>query len=500
LQPADLRFTSANTAAPNPRGRYVLYWMIAARRTTWSFALDRALAHARTFERPLLVVEALRAGYPWASDRMHAFVLQGMADNARAFAAAGITYLPYVEPAPGEGSGLIATLSRDACIVVTDEQPGFFLPRMVARTASDLPVRVELVDGNGILPLRALDRAYTTAASFRRQLHEISYPHLLAQPAGRPLARLPRIVRDAELPRGVARRWQAASRALLAAEPAALAALPIDHAVEPVAYAGGSRAAAAQLDELITHRLARYDERNHPDADAASGLSPYLHFGHVSAHEVTAAVWHAADWDPSRVAGAKPTGSREGWWGLPPTSEAFLDELITWRELGYGFCFHRADHAQYAALPAWARATLEKHARDPRQCYSRADLELARTADPIWNAAQRELVATGRIHNYLRMLWGKNVVGWSPSPGAALATLIELNNKYALDGRDPNSYSGILWCLGLFDRPWGPERPIFGTVRYMSSSATARKLRLKGYLARWTSQGSLTQRASAVIK
>jgi deoxyribodipyrimidine photo-lyase len=479
------RTTLANSAPPNPRGDYVLYWMIAARRTSWSFALDRALAHAGELQRPLLVVEALRADYPWASDRFHAFVLQGMADNARAFAAAGITYLPYVEPAPGEGKGLVDALARDACIVITDEQPGFFLPRMVASVAARLPVRVELVDGNGIFPLRAFERAYPTASGFRRALQKLAHPHLLARPESQPLAKLPRGVRDADLPRAFVSRWPAASSKLLT-DPHALAALPIDHSVPPVPYRGGSRAASAQLDSFIRDRLPRYDERNHPDADAASGLSPYLHFGHISTHEITACIWEAADWNPSRLAD-KPSGTRDGWWGLPATSEAFLDELITWRELGYGFCFHRADHASYSALPAWARATLEKHARDPRtERYDRGDLEAAHTADPIWNAAQRELVATGRIHNYLRMLWGKNVLAWSKTPGTALATLIDLNNKYAVDGRDPNSYSGILWCLGLFDRPWGPERPIFGLVRYMTSSATARKLRLKRYLARWS--------------
>jgi deoxyribodipyrimidine photo-lyase len=187
------------------------------------------------------------------------------------------------------------------------------------------------------------------------------------------------------------------------------------------------------------------------------------------------------------VAGARVTGSREGWWGLPASSEAFLDELVTWRELGYNFCHHRRDWGTYGSLPAWARATLAEHARDARpEHYTRAQLERAETADPIWNAAQRELLAEGRIHNYLRMLWGKKILEWSASPRTAFATLVELNNKYAVDGRDPNSNSGISWIFGLFDRPWGPERPIFGTVRYMSSAATRRKLELADYLARWS--------------
>lgn len=484
-----LRVTAVNSAPIARRRAYVLYWMIAARRTTWSFGLDHAIARAVELARPLVVLEPLRAGYPWASDRLHAFVLHGMADNARAFGAAGITYLPYVEQAAGEGSGLLAALAKRACLVVTDEQPGFFLPRMVAAAGERLAVRLEQVDGNGLLPLRSADRAFPTAAGFRHHLQRTIHPHLLAVPVARPLDELPRGVQHAELPGAITRRWPAASSTLLAAAPAALATLAIDHAVPPVAHRGGPAAAAAVLDEFVDRKLARYaDGRNHPDDDPSSGLSPYLHFGHVSAHEVADRVWRAARWDPSRVAD-RPTGSREGWWGLPRPAEAFLDELITWRELGYGFCFHRPDYARFASLPDWAKRSLAAHARDPRPVvYSRGALETAQTDDPIWNAAQRQLVVEGRIHNYLRMLWGKKVLEWSPTPRAALATLIELNNRYAVDGRDPNSYSGIFWTLGRFDRPW-PVRPIFGCVRFMSSAATRRKLHLRDYLARW---GSIT--------
>jgi deoxyribodipyrimidine photo-lyase len=479
------RITAVNDAPVAPRGAYVLYWMIAARRAVHSFALDHAIARATELGRPLLVFEPLRAGYAWASDRHHAFVLQGMADNARAFAAAQVTYLPYVEPAHGDGKGLLTALARRACLVVTDEQPGFFLPHMVAAAGAALAVRLEQVDGNGILPLRASDRAFPTAVTFRRHLQKTVAPYLLDAPAADPLADLPRVVRNAEPPAAALRRWRS-SLALVAPTPAALAAIAIDHTVAPVAYAGGARAAAEVLDDFIDHKLARYgDGHNHPDDDAASGLSPYLHFGHVSAHDVVARVWRSARWNPSRLA-ERATGSREGWWGVPAGPEAFLDEVITWRELGYGFCFHRADYDRFASLPDWAKRTLTEHARDPRPVvYTRRALEAAETDDEVWNAAQRQLVADGRIHNYLRMLWGKKILEWSKTPRTALATLIELNNKYAVDGRDPNSYSGIFWTLGRFDRPWAPIRPIFGSIRYMSSASTLRKLHLRDYLARW---------------
>ncbi len=491
VDPWTQRATLVNAAPERADGDYVLYWMIAARRAHHNLALDRALAHAARLGKPLLVFEALRVGYRWASDRLHAFVLAGMADNAAAFAAAGITYLPYVEPSAGAGSGLLAALAARACLVVTDEFPCFFLPRMVAAAGARLPVRLEQVDGNGILPLRATDHAFPTAAAFRWTWQKIIHPHLAFWPA----ATLPPQPRRAVAPADVLARYPMATAAQLAATPAALAALPIDHTVGPAPVRGGAVAGAAALATFLDERLARYGEaRNQPEADVASGLSPYLHFGHVGAHQLIGAVLRDADWDPSRLA-PRANGVREGYWGLPPAHQSFMDEALTWRELGYGFSFHRPDdYDQYESLPDWARASLDDAAADPRPfTYTLAELEAARTHDPLWNAAQRQLVTEGKIHNYLRMLWGKKILEWSPSPRAALAALIELNNKYALDGRNPNSYSGICWTLGRFDRPWAPRRKIFGVIRYMSSDNTARKLKVKGYLARYGGavQGSL---------
>jgi deoxyribodipyrimidine photo-lyase len=280
----------------------------------------------------------------------------------------------------------------------------------------------------------------------------------------------------------VARRWPAADAALLAAEPAALRRLPVDHSVPPAAIRGGSRAGSAALALFLRERIARYGERNHPDADAASGLSPYLHFGHLSAHQAFAGLARREGWGPSRL-GRKATGRRQGWWGMSEPAEAFLDQLVTWRELGLNMAAKRPDAAAYESLPRWARETLERHAGDRRDpVYGPEALAEARTHDPVWNAAQTELRREGRIHNYLRMLWGKKILEWTRSPREALAVMLELNDRYALDGRDPNSLTGIFWVLGRYDRPWGPERPVFGTVRYMSSAATLRLLRMRRYL------------------
>ncbi|MEO1337405.1 MAG: deoxyribodipyrimidine photolyase, partial [Myxococcota bacterium] len=223
----------------------------------------------------------------------------------------------------------------------------------------------------------------------------------------------------------------------------------------------------------------------HPDQTTASGLSPWLHFGHLSVHEVFQSLVDQEKWSPDAVA-PKASGSREGWWGMSVGAESFLDELITWREVGFNMSSKREDYTAYESLPEWARKTLETHADDPRDhVYDLDTLENARTHDEIWNAAQTELVRTGRMHNYLRMLWGKKILEWSPHPRDALTVMIELNNKYALDGRNPNSYSGIFWVLGRYDRAWGPERPIYGKIRYMSSDNTKKKIRMTRYLSEY---------------
>jgi deoxyribodipyrimidine photo-lyase len=280
------------------------------------------------------------------------------------------------------------------------------------------------------------------------------------------------------VPPGISQRWQSA-------QPDQLAALPIDHDVGPVELRGGPIAGGAALREFLKNRLSRYGEqRSHPDADCASGLSPYLHFGHLSAHQVFAGLAKHEGWTRERL---RPTTSgQRGWFGMSDAAEAFVDEFITWRELGYNYCWQRDDYEDFVSLPEWAKATLLKHATDARQhVYSLDELAAGRTHDPVWNAAQSQLRTTGVMQNYLRMLWGKKVLEWSLSPEQAWANLIELNNRYALDGRNPNSYTGISWVFGRYDRPWAPERDVLGVLRYMSSTNTVKKLKMKAYLQRW---------------
>jgi len=477
------RISAVNRAPVRLDGSFVLYWMIATRRSHHNFALQRAVEHAVQLNKPLVVLEALRAGHRWSSARLHQFVIDGMRDNALGFQRPGVRYHPYLEQHDGDGRGLLARLATDAAVIVTDEFPCFFLPAMVAAAGAEVSVAMESVDSNGLLPLRAIPRVYPTAHAFRRAWQAALPAHLPQRPHSDPLAAMRGT--PPELPADVSERWPNALTWLDAG--GSLNDFAIDRRVRPVETCGGSTAGRAALRQFIERGLPEYGaDRNHPDRDAASGLSPYLHWGHLSTHEVFEAVMSREGWlgDTPR----KATGGREGWWGVGASAEAFLDQLITWRELGFNFSSKRDDYDVFESLPAWALATLDAHEADDREwTYDLDTLERSRTHDPLWNAAQRQLVREGRMHNYLRMLWGKKILQWSATPREALAAMIELNNKYALDGRDPNSYSGIFWVLGRYDRPWFPERPIFGVVRYMTSESAARKLRLREYLKRYGS-------------
>jgi len=483
----DIRIKKSNDAQINPFGDFVLYWMIANRRATWNFSLQRAGEWAIKLKKPLVVFEALRCGYTWANDRLHRFILEGMVDNARHFKDSGALYYPYVETIKDAGKGLLSALAKKACTIVTDDFPAFFLPRMVASACRKLEVLVEQVDSNGLLPIRTADREFPTAYAFRRFLQKTLPSYLNELPEAKPLGRMKLVRRDA-IPKDIMKQWPMASSELLKGDSAILASLPINHGVGKVDRHGGSGAAQGILQQFLTERLHRYPEdRNQPEVEGTSGLSPYLHFGHISAHQIFDQLMKLEGWTPDRIS-SRATGSRRGWWGVSEPSEGFLDQLITWRELGFNICWQRKDYDRYKSLPQWAIKTLADHEGDQRPyVYTLKEFEAARTHDPLWNASQIQLVREGWIHNYLRMLWGKKILEWTASPRDALNVMIELNNRYALDGRDPNSYSGIFWILGRFDRAWGPERPIFGKIRYMSSKNTARKVRVREYIKKYAS-------------
>ena len=481
-----IRITKANSSPVNRDGDYVLYWMTSYRRVTWNYSLDRAVYWSERLNRPLVILEALRCGYDWASDRIHRFILDGMADNARQLEKKRCLYYPYVETHPDSDKGLLETLGRKACMVVTDDFPAFFLPRMISSASKKMPVLLEQVDSNGLLPMRLTDRAFPTAYSFRRFLQKNLPSYILDHPSPAPLNNL-KTHRLPSLPKEIMKRWPPASSFLLRGDAKELRALPINHGVTVIDKRGGSLQARHILRRFVDNRLDHYiGDRNHPDMEGTSNLSPYLHFGHLSAHEIFHRVIEKESWLPGKL-DDNSRGKKSGWWGMRASAEAFLDQLITWRELGFNMCLNRKDYDQYESLPDWAKKTLKAHELDERDyIYELETLEEASTHDPLWNAAQRQILREGRLHNYLRMLWGKKILEWSSTPREALRAMIHLNNRYALDGRDPNSYSGIFWVLGRYDRAWGPERSVFGKIRYMSSKNTLKKVRVKEYIKKYS--------------
>ncbi|MCA9128750.1 MAG: deoxyribodipyrimidine photolyase [Planctomycetales bacterium] len=481
-----IRIRHANEAAVIASRDWVLYWMTAFRRTGYNFALQHACSLAEKLNRPLLILEALRVRYRWASVRMHRFVIEGMRDNQEMCEKQNIAYYPYVEPKPGAGEGLLRALADRACVVVSDDFPCFFHPQMIRKSAAKLNVSMQVVDSNCLMPLAHADRTFTVAHSYRRWMQKELPQFLDDFPVAQPLrsksvCALPQL---ASLPASIARKWPRADLARLL-EAGGLRDLPIDASVGEAPLAGGAVQAQKLMQQFVKKRAQTYEhDRNEPALSGSSELSAHLHFGHIGTHEIFYNFMRSRDWNPARI--NKVNGKVQGFWGLDANAEAFLDQLCTWREIGFNMCWREPQYALFRSLPSWAKQTMDEHRHDPREYqYSLAQFEEARTHDKIWNAAQRQLVQEGKIHNYMRMLWGKKILHWSPSPEQALKTMLHLNNKYALDGRDPNSYSGIFWVLGRYDRAWGPERPIFGKIRYMTSDNTARKYDLAPYLERY---------------
>lgn len=487
LKTPELRIFSVTENPASEKGSYVVYWMTAFRRTRFNFALQRAIQWSERLGKPLIVLEAIRLHYRWASDRFHQFIIDGMIDNYQACESTQATYFPYIEELAGKGSGLVEELGKKACVIVSDDYPCFFHPILYGRVANKWNIPFEIVDSNGLLPLRATDRTFTVAHSYRRYMQKEITKHLEDFPLESSLEQL-KVPKLDSLPKSIAKRWPAVSLSKLKSFD--LSKLPIDHDVAPVSeldsvVRGGPVEAKKCLDRFLDRRLCDYaDARNEPDQAGSSWLSPYLHFGHISAHEIFQRITTAEKWKPDKR--SKPNGKMTGFWNMSPNAEAFIDQLLTWREIGFNMCHREPNYHRYVSLPEWAQKTLRDHSKDKRpQIYSFEQLDQSQTHDKLWNAAQRQLVREGRIHNYLRMLWGKKVLQWTASPEEALQTLIELNNRYALDGRDPNSYSGIFWIFGRYDRAWGPERPIFGKIRYMTSESTQSKFHVKKYLEKY---------------
>jgi len=454
---ADPRVRVLNDAGIRRGADYVLYWCQIARRPRDNLALEIAIEHADALGLPCLFYEGLRPDYPYASDRFHTFVLEGARDTARALRARGIAHAFFLPRTKDEARGVVAKLAERAALVVSDDSPTFIAEHN-ARAARRVGCRFVAIDDNAVVPLALFPKQEHAARTLRPKLHKVLdawlVPLVERTPRKGPPARL-----DLPFPPLDLDRADVASL---------VASCAIDHAVAPVAEVrGGAEAAEERLDRFIRRRLASYAaDRNDPARDATSGLSPYLHFGMIGARRVALAV---------RDAGRD--GAYEG-------ATAFLEQLLVRRGLAFNFAARQPKHASYDAVPDWAKATLAAHERDRRPALlSIDDLEDARSPDPVWNAAQLELRARGGIQGYMRMLWAKLVITWTRTAREAFDALVRMNDRFALDGRDPDGYANIAWSFGLHDRPW-PERPIFGTVRSMTSKSAASKLDLEGYLAR----------------
>ena len=299
----ELRVIPCHDIPVNPGGDYVLYWMIAFRRTRWNFSLQRAVEWCLELNKPLLVFEPLRIGYAWASDRFHRFIMDGMADHEESLKKAGATYYPYVEPSPDSDKGLLAALADRACVVITDDFPAFFIPRMIKAVSRSVPVRLEKVDSCGLLPMRAADQVFTAAQFFRRFLQKELPSHLSQFPEPDPL-RGKKLKAPVPVPPAILKKWPPLSPELLRGDPKSLSALPINHHVPQVEQRGGLQEGSRRLKNFLDTKLSLYPEnRNHPDEDGTSGLSPYLHFGHISVHEIFHGLAEKEDWSPEQLPG-----------------------------------------------------------------------------------------------------------------------------------------------------------------------------------------------------
>jgi deoxyribodipyrimidine photo-lyase len=433
---------------PLQRGRFVLYWMQASQRAEYNHALEYAVRQANEQKLPLVVLFVLTDSFPEANLRHYTFMLEGLKEVEGRLEERGILFITLKRFPPKE----TVKVSREASLVVADR--GYLRVQRewreeVAGTAHCPVIQVE---SDVVVPVEAacMKEAYS-AAVLRPKINAQLQKYMA------PLAETPvkQTLRSLD--------W--ANLDLKKSIPNILTSLSINRTVPPVSqFRGGTTEAKRLLKNFIAHKLRDYGElRSDPSLDCVSHMSPYLHFGQISPLYIALQV-QGAGRIPSKTRGS------------------YLEELIVRRELAMNFAHYNPSYDSFRAIPDWAKRALKAHQRDKREyLYSREELEEGRTHDRYWNAAQKEMVVTGKMHNYMRMYWGKKILEWSPSPEEAFRIALHLNNKYELDGRDPNSFAGVAWCFGKHDRPWG-ERKIFGQVRYMNDAGLRRKFKIDDYV------------------
>ena len=447
----DARVTVRRGGAPDPNGKCVVYWMQRAQRGRDNHAVDLAVNVGNALGLPVVVYFAGIANFPHANLRHYAFLNQGLPDVEVDLEERNVSFV--LRNAPHEShERLFADVG--AAFVIGDENPMREPERWRKRLAERVEVPFWTVDTDVAVPSKLIEKAQYGAYTIRPRLYRL-LPEFLV-PYENPKAekewRRPKRFHADSVREDMTKGWK-----------------DFDRTVGPVeAWVGGHHAAMKRLRHFAETLLKNYErDRNRPEVDGTSALSPYLHFGHVGPVTIALAVDAAAKKDKS----------------LQAARDGYFNELITWRELAINFVKYTPNYDTAECAEDWAKKTIAEHAKDERErLYSLKELEAGETYDELWNAAQTQMVRQGWMHNYMRMYWAKKILEWTPDVATAVKYAVHLNDRYFLDGRDPNGYAGIAWSmLGKFDRAWG-ERPVFGKIRYMSGASTGRKFDSKLYI------------------
>ncbi len=437
------RIKPLNNKEPRDRS-YVVYWMQASQRARYNHALEYAIRKANELHRMLVVFFGITGDYPNANARHYAFMLEGLQEVREDLHDRGIQMVVW-KTSPELG---LIEFAKDVCMVVTDRGYTNFQCQWRMYVANRINCPLIQVESDVVVPIQVVSdkqeyAARTIRPKIQKHLDEYLQPlqNNNADKSSLHLTFDSFSIDDID---------------------AALQQLNVDHSVKKVEeFKGGYSQAKSFFEDFIQHKLDRYDElKNDPTEDVLSKLSPYLHFGQISPLEIALEV--------------QKTDS--------PGKDAYLEELIVRRELSMNYCYFNQNYANIRGIPDWAQKTLTDHANDHREyIYSYEEFEKAKTHDPYWNAAQMEMVKTGKMHGYMRMYWGKKILEWSESPEVAYNIALTLNDKYNLDGRDPNGFTGVAWCFGTHDQGW-KERPIYGKVRYMNANGLKRKFDANKYV------------------
>ncbi|MBS3794566.1 MAG: deoxyribodipyrimidine photo-lyase [Candidatus Thorarchaeota archaeon] len=425
-------------------GKYVLYWMQRSQRSSNNHALEYAIHNANSLEVPLIVYFGLTPDYPEGNIRHYHFMLEGLQETQQNLISRGIEMVVRIEP-PSVG---IVAMTGQSCLLVTDVGYLRHHRRWRQQVSSRIRCPMIQVETDAAVPVQVTSPKEEYAArTIRPKIHRHLDKYLIP-------------IEETEI------NAELYSPNLSSVDLDDLnsveSRLGIDDSISICKnFRGGTKRAKTRLQDFIKTKLDDYDElRNDPSKDYLSNMSPYLHFGQISPLYIALRITEAGK----------------------PGTDSYLEELIVRRELSLNFCFYNQEYDSLNCLPDWARTTLQEHRNDSREyLYTMENFEHAETHDDYWNAAQQEMLDTGKMHGYMRMYWSKKILEWTDNPETAHAIALKLNNKYELDGRDPNGFAGVAWCFGKHDRAW-KERAIYGKVRYMSAKGLERKFDIEQYV------------------